>query len=35
VTNVYIADALVQVVNPKPVRVTLIVEKNSPHASGH
>lgn len=35
VTNVYFADALVQVVNPKPVHVTVILEKNAPGASGH
>jgi YbbR domain-containing protein len=33
VTNVYVPDALVQVVNPTPVRVTVIMEK-SPDA-GH
>lgn len=27
VTNVYVADALVQVVQPTPVRVTVIMEK--------
>jgi YbbR domain-containing protein len=34
VTNVYVPDALVQVVQPAPVRVTVIMEKN-PQASGH
>jgi YbbR domain-containing protein len=34
VTNVYIADALVQVVQPTPVRVTVIMEKSAP-AGGH
>ncbi len=34
VTNVYISDALVQVVQPKPVRVTVIMEK-IPAGSGH
>jgi YbbR domain-containing protein len=33
VTNVYIPDALVQVVQPTPVRVTVVMEKSS--ASGH
>jgi YbbR domain-containing protein len=33
VTNVYVADALVQVVEPKPVRVTVIMEKRAPAAS--
>jgi YbbR domain-containing protein len=35
VTNVYVADALVQVVQPTPVRVTVIMEKSTPAASGH
>jgi YbbR domain-containing protein len=35
VTNVYVADPLVQVVQPTPVRVTVIVEKIPPAASGH
>ncbi len=35
VTNVYVADALVQVVEPTPVRVTVIMEKSAPAASGH
>ncbi len=35
VTNVYVADALVQVVQPTPVRVTVIMEKSSPAGSGH
>jgi YbbR domain-containing protein len=34
VTNVYISDPLVQVVQPAPVRVTVIMEK-SPPANGH
>ncbi len=34
VTNVYVPDALVQVVQPTPVRVTVIMEK-VPAASGH
>ncbi len=32
VTNVYVADALVQVVQPTPVRVTVIMEKSAPAA---
>jgi YbbR domain-containing protein len=35
VTNVYVADALVQVVQPAPVRVTVIMEKTTPAGSGH
>jgi len=35
VTNVYVPDALVQVVHPVPVRVTVIMEKSAPAASGH
>jgi YbbR domain-containing protein len=35
VTNVYVPDALVQVVEPTPVRVTVIMEKSAPAASGH
>jgi YbbR domain-containing protein len=35
VTNVYVADALVQVVQPTPVRVTVIMEKTAPAGSGH
>jgi hypothetical protein len=35
VTNAYVADALVQVVQPTPVRVTVIMEKTTPAASGH
>jgi YbbR domain-containing protein len=35
VTNVYVADALVQVVQPTPVRVTVIMEKTTPAGSGH
>jgi len=34
VTNVYVPDALVQVVNPTPIRVTVIMEKSAA-ASGH
>jgi YbbR domain-containing protein len=34
VTNVYVPDALVQVVQPVPVRVTVIMEKGTPAASG-
>jgi hypothetical protein len=34
-TNVYVADPLVQVVQPTPVRVTVIMEKSAPAASGH
>jgi YbbR domain-containing protein len=35
VTNVYVADPLVQVVQPTPVRVTVIMEKITPTGSGH
>jgi YbbR domain-containing protein len=35
VTNVYVADPLVQVVQPTPVRVTVIMEKTVPAGSGH
>ena len=35
VTNVYVPDALVQVVQPVPVRVTVSVEKNSPVEPSH
>ncbi|MGD0270079.1 MAG: CdaR family protein [Candidatus Sulfotelmatobacter sp.] len=35
VTNVYVADALVQVVQPTPVRVTVVMEKSAPAESGH
>jgi YbbR domain-containing protein len=35
VTNVYVADALVQVVQPTPVRVTVIMEKRSAAGDGH
>src|SRR5580700_11885859 len=35
VTNVYVADALVQVVQPIPVRVTVIMEKSAPAENGH
>jgi YbbR domain-containing protein len=34
VTNVYVPDPLVQVVQPTPVRVTVIMEKSTP-ANGH
>ncbi len=34
VTNVYVPDALVQVVQPTPIRVTVFMEKNGPAASG-
>ena len=35
VTNVYVPDALVQVVQPVPVRVTVSVEKNPPVEPSH
>ena len=35
VTNVYVADAMVQVVQPTPVRVTVIMEKIAPTGSEH
>ncbi|MFZ0420052.1 MAG: CdaR family protein [Candidatus Sulfotelmatobacter sp.] len=35
VTNVYVADPLVQVVQPTPVRVTVIMGKTTPAGSGH
>jgi YbbR domain-containing protein len=35
VTNVYVADALVQVVQPVPVRVTVIMGKSAPATDGH
>ena len=35
VTNVYVADALVQVVQPTPVRVTVIMGKSAPGGDGH
>jgi YbbR domain-containing protein len=35
VTNVYVADPLVQVVQPTPVRVTVIMEKTTPAESRH
>jgi diadenylate cyclase len=35
VSNVYVPDALVQVVLPTPVRVTVIMEKSAPAGSGH
>jgi YbbR domain-containing protein len=34
-TNVYVPDPLVQVVQPTPVRVTVIMEKGGPAADGH
>jgi YbbR domain-containing protein len=34
VTNVYVPDALVQVMQPMPVRVTVIMEKSTPAAGG-
>lgn len=35
VTNVYVPDALVQVVRPTVVRVTVIMEKSAPAGNGH
>jgi len=35
VTNVYVADPLVQVVQPTPVHVTVIMEKTVPAGNGH
>lgn len=35
VTNAYVADPLVQVVQPTPVRVTVIMEKTVPAGNGH
>jgi YbbR domain-containing protein len=35
VTNVYVADAMVQVVNPVPVRVTVLMERTMPKTAGH
>jgi YbbR domain-containing protein len=35
VTNVYVPDALVQVVQPLPVRVTVIMQKIAPAGNGH
>jgi YbbR domain-containing protein len=35
VTNVYVPDALVQVVQTAPVRVTVVMEKSTPVAKGH
>lgn len=35
VTNVYVADALVQVVQPAPIRVTVIMEKTMPAPDAH
>ncbi|MFZ0199295.1 MAG: CdaR family protein [Candidatus Sulfotelmatobacter sp.] len=35
VTNVYVADPLVQVVQPTPVHVTVIMEKTMPGGNGH
>src|SRR6202167_5717631 len=34
-TNVYVSDPLVQVVQPLPVRVTVIMEKSAPVSNGH
>jgi hypothetical protein len=34
VTNVFVADALVQVVQPTPVRVTVMMEKSTPAGNG-
>jgi len=34
VTNVFVADALVQVVQPTPVRVTVMMEKSTPGGNG-
>jgi YbbR domain-containing protein len=34
-TSVYVSDPLVQVVQPTPVRVTVIMEKSSAEGSGH
>ena len=34
VTNVFVADALVQVVQPTVVRVTVIMEKSTPAGNG-
>jgi YbbR domain-containing protein len=35
VTNVYVPDPLVQVIQPTPVRVTVIMEKSEPAANQH
>ena len=35
VTNVFVPDALVQVVQPAPVRVTVIMAKSAPAGNGH
>jgi YbbR domain-containing protein len=34
-TSVYVSDPLVQVVQPAPVRVTVIMEKSTPAVSAH
>jgi YbbR domain-containing protein len=34
-TNVYVPDPLVQVVQPTPIRVTVIMEKSTPSPNGH
>jgi YbbR domain-containing protein len=34
-TNVYVPDPLVQVVQPTPIRVTVIMEKATPPSNGH
>jgi YbbR domain-containing protein len=34
-TNVYVPDPLVQVVQPTPIRVTVIMEKATPSSNGH
>ncbi len=34
-TNVYVPDPLVQVVQPTPIRVTVIMEKTTPSSNGH
>ncbi len=34
-TNVYVPDPLVQVVQPTPIRVTVIMEKATPASNGH
>ena len=34
-TNAFVPDPLVQVVQPVPVRVTVVMEKSAPAASGH
>jgi len=34
-TNVYVPDPLVQVVQPTPIRVTVVMEKSTPSPNGH